>query len=77
MTRVGRPATYTPETVIRLSPGEARTKLQRGSERRAIVNFIVDKQGKATLGELNEHFGFETKPRVMALVHAGWLEVES
>lgn len=76
MSKAGRPTLYKPETVVRLAPSDPKSKLQTGSERRAIINFIVDHQGSVTMAQLDTHFGFETKSRVAALVYAGWLEVD-
>jgi len=76
MTKVGRPATYRPDAMVVLTADNAQSKLQRGGERRAIVNALIDNQGRMTIAELDEHFGFDTKLRVMALAHAGWVTIE-
>lgn len=72
---MGRPATYDDDTVVSLTGKKAKSKLQQGSDRRAIINLIVDEKGRMTLKEIDDHFGFEIRPKVIALIHAGWLEV--
>lgn len=71
---MGRPKVYTDETVVCLRPNGEST-LKKFSDRRAIVNAIIDMGGKATISQINNHFGFDFTEKIMALVHAGWLEV--
>ena len=70
----GRPATYPDAMTVRIAPGDKPTRLQRRSQRRAVVDFVLDSSGRATLGEINEHFGFDVRPAVLALIRNGWLE---
>lgn len=70
-----RPAVYTDATVVAVSAKEASHKLQANSDRRAIVNYLVDSGGRATLKEIDEHFGFDIRKTVLALARAGWLEI--
>lgn len=70
----GRPPIYTGGTKVRLS-ATGKSRLQHNSDRRAIVNMLVDHGGVATLDEINEHFGFDIRGRVGALIKSGWLEV--
>lgn len=70
----GRPATYPTDMVVRIAPGEKPTKLQKRSQRRAVVDFVLDSGATTTLGEINEHFGFDARPAVLALLRNGWLE---
>lgn len=75
MGTIGRPPVYTDNARVFLSTtGKAR--LQPGSERRAIVNKIVDAGGSMTLAELDEAFGYVVRDKVIALVRAGWVRVE-
>lgn len=73
---MARPIVYSDDTQVSLSGREARTNLQQGSERRAIVNAIIDNRGKMTMAELDAHFGYDVRSRVVALVKNGWLEVD-
>ena len=69
----GRPKTYKSNTVVRVAP-DGSSKLQHQSDRRAIVDFLLDCGGVATLGEIDAYFEMEMRDKVVALVRAGWLE---
>jgi hypothetical protein len=71
---VARPKTYTDDTKLRLNPNGT-TKLQQASDRRAIVNLLVEHGGTLTLKEIDDHFGFDIRNKALALVRAGWLTV--
>jgi hypothetical protein len=70
----GRPPIYTPNTRVCLA-ARGDTKLQERSERRAIVQAVVDRAGCATLKELEDHFGYDVQHIVQSLIYTGWLEV--
>lgn len=70
-----RPRQYHDNTLLCLDSRDASHRLQANSERRAIVTFVMDNGGVATVREVNEHFGFETSGKLSALVNAGWLKV--
>lgn len=74
--QAGRPSVYEQNTVIVLCSGPKKAKLQRNSERRAIVDFVVDNQGRATIEEIETRFGYDIKAKIQALVYSGWLEIE-
>lgn len=65
---------YTNETVVRLSPS-GETTLKKFSDRRAIVNHLVDIGGVSTIGAISLHFGFDFRETVIGLIRSGWLEV--
>ena len=71
---MARPKTYDDGTKVRLHPS-GKSKLQESSDRRAIVDLIVDNKGVMTMGEIDEHFGFDIRPKVIALMRSNWLEV--
>lgn len=73
--KMGRPVMYTDQARVFLSATGA-SKLQPGSDRRAIVNALVDKGGSLTLGELDALFGFVVREKVFALQRAGWVRIE-
>lgn len=73
---MARPQTYKDESTVTVNAAKARTKLQAGSERRAIINLLVERGGTMTMAAIDEHFGFTMRPRVIALIKAGWLEVK-
>lgn len=73
---MGRPPTYTDKTIVCIAGGEhPRPKLQARSERRAIVNLLMDRRGRMTLKQIDDHFGYGVRQKVRALVNNGWLEV--
>jgi len=73
---MGRPAIYTDQQVVVVTAEKAKSRLQQGSQRRAIINHIIDSGGRRTFAQIDEHFGFDIRPQVAALVRAGWLAVE-
>ena len=70
---MGRKATYTDATQVSVQGATARSKLQTSSERRAIIDKIVDMGGTTTIAKLEAHFGYDLKGKVAALVRIGWL----
>lgn len=72
---LGRPPIYTGSSPVFLS-ATGKTKLQTGSDRRAIINVLVDHGGSMTLEELDQHFGFSVRERVFALQRSGWVRIE-
>lgn len=71
-----RPRTHHDSTKIILDATNAKSKLQERSERRAIVQFVLDEGGSTTLGAIDEHFGYDCRSKTMALVRGGWLRAE-
>lgn len=72
---MARPVKYHDKCVVAVTSHRATTKLQARSERRAIINAIIEAGGTMTLGELDDKFGYDVRSRVMALSAVGWLEV--
>lgn len=71
---MGRPRFYTEDTVVRLAP-DGSSKLQSGSDRRAVVQFVLDEGGVVTIDAVNKKFGYDMSSTVKALVHSGWFAV--
>lgn len=71
---MARPQKYTDTTRVFLHSEKARNNLQQGSERRAIVNLIVEKGGSMTFKELDDHFGYDVRPQVAGLIRSNWLK---
>lgn len=69
---MARPVLYNDDTKVFLRP-DGRRKLQHRSARRAIIDRIIEQGGVMTLGELDEAFGYDVRPKVIALIRAGWL----
>lgn len=72
-----RPSRYRDESKVWVNSRAPESALQEKSERRAIVNFLVDNGGNATLAQIDQHFGFEIRGSVIALARIGWLEIEA
>lgn len=70
----GRPPLLANAAVVFINGRAARTILQSGSDRRAVINRIIDLGGRATVDELNTFFGFDIRPRLLALMREGWLD---
>ncbi len=75
--KAGRPFLLADQDVVFLAGKEAKSKLQESSDRRAIINRIIDFGGKATIGQLNAAFGYDVRAIVLALVKVHWLAIES
>ncbi len=69
----GRPPVLADNDVIFIDGLNASTILQSGSDRRAVINKLVELGGRATVKELNGAFGFDTRARLLALLREGWL----
>ena len=74
MASKGRPKEYNDKTRIRIST-TGKSKLQPNSDRKAIIQVFVDNSGVMTLAAIDQHFGFDIRSKVIALIRAGWLEV--
>lgn len=71
---MARPAKYTDSAVVRLRP-DGNSKLQRSSDRRAIVDLIMENGGAMSFGDINEHFACDMRDKVAALIRSSWLEL--
>jgi len=69
----GRPPVLADGDVIFINGETAETLLQSGSERRAVVNWLVDAGGRATVLEINDRFGYDTRATLLALLRSKWL----
>jgi len=70
---MGRNRLIQQDDVIHISSKEVTSKLQERSNRRAIVDFIIDEGGKTTMKQINDHFGSECRSQIRSLIKAGWL----
>jgi hypothetical protein len=73
---MGRTAIYTSDTQISVTGQTARSRLQVSSERRAIIDKVIDLGGTASVAQLEQHFGYDLRGKVAALVRIGWLTVQ-
>jgi uncharacterized membrane protein len=71
---MGRPRKLYDDTLVSIK-AQGTTKLQANSDRRAVIQLLVDTGGRMTMGEINRHFGFDISTVVRGLMRSGWLEV--
>jgi hypothetical protein len=71
---MGRPKHYNEELTVRLAP-DGSSRLQVDSDRRAVVQFVLDEGGVATIATINKRFGYDMASTVKALVHSGWFAI--
>jgi len=72
---MGRNQVYTDDTKVAVRAARSKSRLQQGSDRRAIINHLIDVGGQSSLLAIDEHFGYEIRTKVAALLKTGWLEV--
>jgi len=70
----GRPRQLFDGTIVVLCAHEATTKLQKASDRRAVIDTLVELGGKAMKTELDESFRFDTRKILLSLRASGWVE---
>jgi len=69
----GRPPVLADGDIVFIDGQGARTILQTESERRAVVNRLVQLGGRAAVSELNATFGYDTRHVLAALKREGWV----
>lgn len=74
---MGRKAHVTDTDLLCVSGKTASTRLKLSSDRRAVIDKIVELGGRALLEEVNTAFGFDTRDIINALMADGWLEVDN
>jgi hypothetical protein len=67
---------FTNDDFIVIRTGANKNKLQPNGDLRAIIVRIIDSGGKATINQLNSHFGFETREKVRSLMYSKWLALK-
>lgn len=72
---MARPIKYDGDTVMCVRP-QGDSRLKKHSDRRAIIDLMVENGGCMSLKEIDDHFGFTMRSKVLALMRAGWLEVK-
>lgn len=71
---MGRPTVYHDDAKVCVRPNGS-TKLQRMSDRRAIVDLMIENGGCMTLKQIDDHFKFDIRDKVIALIRVGWLSL--
>lgn len=70
-----RPKSLQSEDVIRLDVN-SKHNLQQASARRAVVNYLVENAGSATVQQINERFDMDMTETISALVRIKWVTIE-
>ncbi len=70
---IGRPPLIRNDEPLEVRPTPEATRLQRKSNRRDVLNVMLEVGAPITIDTLNQHFGKCVRPTVMALVSAGWV----
>lgn len=71
----GRPKKLLETSIIVLSAHRAESRLQKASDRRAVVEMLLEVGGKAKKTDIDKHFNFDTRNIVLALASAGWVDI--
>lgn len=71
----GRPPIYSGSAKVYITT-TGKSRLQPSSDRRAIINKLVDGGGCMTLDQIDSAFGFTIREKVVALQRAGWVRIE-
>lgn len=74
---MGRKAKFDETDLLCVSGKTASTRLKLSSDRRAVIDKVVELGGRALLSEINAAMGFDTRDIIKALVADGWLEAIS
>lgn len=72
---MGRKKVIGDNDVLCVTTQNARTRLQQNSDRRAMVNTIIDAGGKMTLTQLNASYGYDCRTVIGTLATLGWIAV--
>ena len=72
---MSRPPTYEDDTKVQLC-ATGKSKLQENSDRKAIIQLLVNNGGVMDMGSIDAHFGFTIRGKVIALIRSGWLRIK-
>lgn len=71
---VGRPQKLEDGDIVYICTERAVNKLQAESERRAVVQHLVNVGGRCSIGELNAHFEYDVRAVVLSLIRSRWFK---
>jgi hypothetical protein len=71
---MARPKIITDESKVRVN-ARGQTKLQTKSARRAVVNFLIEEGGAASVAEINDRFDIDMTSTIQALLRIKWIEL--
>lgn len=72
---MGRPKVYDGSMKVAVQP-DGNSRLQAASDRRAVVQLLVDNGGVMSIDDISAHFKFDMMGVVKALVRSGWLVIK-
>ncbi len=61
-------------SVVAISSEAAQHNLQANSDRRAVLNAIIDAGGRCSVATLNSRFGFDVRTIANGLLRRGWIK---
>lgn len=71
---MGRKVKYEDGDLFCVTGAEAATRLKLTSDRRALIDKIINLGGRAMLEEINTVMGFDARDIINSLVKDGWLD---
>lgn len=71
---MGRKAKFEDTDLLCVCGRTASTRLKLTSDRKAVIDKVIELGGRALLKEVNAAMGFDTREIINALVADGWLE---
>ena len=73
---MGRNKVIADGDVLLISTKRVTAKLQKRSDRRALIDVIINNGGRITMGELNNTRGCDCRAQISSLIRTGWIELE-
>lgn len=69
------PYKWLDSTVVAINGQTAKTSPYKGSEKRAMLIVLIDRGGRATVGELCEHYNYDVRQTLQNLKADGWITI--
>lgn len=61
--------------VVAISSEDAKHRVQSASDRRAVLNAIIDAGGRCQISKINDDLKFDTRTLINGLLRRGWLKI--
>jgi hypothetical protein len=72
---VPRQALLAVSTVVAISSEDAEHRVQSASDRRAVLNAIIDAGGRCAISKINADLKFDARTVINGLLRRGWLKI--
>ncbi len=73
---MARPRLYDNDQFYCIRARRGAPKLQKLTDRRAVLELMLENRGRMTIDQINKHFNIDMRTVVLQLVRVGWLEAE-